>query len=255
MVALALALAACRPAGDEASPPLALAGPPADASPTTAPEAPPSAPPTTACEDPALTLARFAWLPAEARAFLSVHLHDGQLAVSLATFVQSPPSRVFPTDFYADLTDLRALLRAAGLDPREAVYFRAGPDVGVWVVPGSCEPDGFARVAAALGLGVRVAPGPSPVPFATSPPPNRFALVHRPGGPLWITGADQVGPLLAWIAGLGGGSWAECVEALPLDEPRATLRIFQRTDEGGFRQHSITGTRLVTSGRASCSDL
>lgn len=253
IAAFALSLVVCRPTDRGPAPP-----PPPETTPHDAPAATPTAAPpgptsANTCDDPTITLAGFAWLPAEARAFLSVHLHDKRLAVSLAALVHSTPSRVFPTDFNADLTDLRALLRTAKLDPPEAVHFRAGDEVGVWAVPGSCEPDGFGRVAAALGFEVRVAPGPTPVTFATSPTPGRFALVHHPGGPLWITGADQVGPLLTWIYGLSGESWADCASVLPLVHPDATLRIFQRTDEGGFRQHSITETRIVTTGHTSCS--
>jgi hypothetical protein len=254
LVAFVLSLAACRPAGGEPAPPRtpepATTSEPA---PTGAPAtAPAAAIPAIVCDDPATVLAQFGWVPTEARTFMSVQLRADALAVSLATLVNSTPSReLFGTDFNAEFTDLRALLRAANLDPPEAVYFLAGPGVGVWAVPGGCAPDKFAEVAAALGFTVRVAPGPTPVTFAAGPPPNRLALVRRADGSLWITGADQLGSLLAWIHGLSGAPWSDCELAIPPARRKPPLRIFARAD-GTLRQHSITDTRVVTTDR-TCS--
>lgn len=251
-----LLLVGCRP------PVARELAPPAEAAPASASEAPPPATPATpaseapteVCADPKTTFGRFAWLPAEVRAFVSVKLRSSELPTSLGTLRRSPHGHDhFGIDFDADLGDLRALLTAAKLDVGEALFFRARPDVSVWAVPGSCEPEGFARVAAALGLEVRVAPGPWPITFATGAAPNRFALVHNPsGGPLWLTGADQLGSVLAWIHGLSGDSWADCEQALRLVRPDASIRVFQRTDAGGFHQHSISGTSLLTSGPLAC---
>lgn len=255
-----LLFAGCRPTGArEPAPPTEAPASASEAPPaTSASEAPPPATaseaPTEVCADPETTFGGFAWVPAEVRAFVSVKLRYGELPTSLGTLKRSPHGHdQFGTDFDADLRDLRALLTAAKLDVGEALFFRARPDVSVWAVPGSCEPEAFARVAAALGLEVRVAPGPWPITFATGAAPNRFALVHNPsGGPLWLTGADQLGSVLAFIHGLSGDSWAECEQALRLDRPHAVIRVFQRTDAGGFRQHSISGTGLFTSGQIAC---
>jgi hypothetical protein len=257
LVALLVALAACRPGSQPARPPVsepvATAEPgPAVAPATAPPAAPPVARPASACDDPEAVLAQFGWVPAEARTFMSVQLLDDALTVSLATLVNSTPSReLFGTDFDAEFTDLRALLRAALLHPREAVYFLASAGVGVWAIPSGCRPDDFAAVAGALGFAVRVAPGPTPVTFAAGPPPNRLAMVRRADGSLWITGADQLGSLLAWIHGLSGEPWSDCELAIPPGQRTAPLRIFARAG-GELRRHDITDTRVVTTDR-TCS--
>jgi hypothetical protein len=179
------------------------------------------------CRDPAATYATYAWLPAEVQSIVTVRVHDERLPLSITAlehrthgpFVAGDPAW---TRFAAELPDLRALLATTGLDAPEATFFLAG-DIGVWSVPGRCEPDAFAGLVAALGL--RERPGGPRV--ATPASPDRHALVQRaPGGPLWLVRARDLDALLRWLGGLGGPAPHYFGEQLRSEQGRGVVRVY-----------------------------
>lgn len=209
-----------------------------------------------ACRDPAATYATYDWLPAEVQSIVTVRPHDERLPLSITAlenrthgpFVAGDPAW---TRFAAELPDLRALLATTGLDAPEATFFLAG-DVGVWSVPGRCEPDAFAGLVAALGL--REREGLNGIHVASPASPDRHALVQRaPGGPLWLVRARDLDLLLRWLGGLGGPAPHYFGVQLRSEQGRGVVRVYladwvaQTT-----KYHLVTGADIQGGSATYC---
>lgn len=204
--------------------------------------------PPAACRDPAATYATYAWLPAEVQAIVTVLIHDDRLSTSITTLENRTVGPFVPGDpawtrFAAELPELRALLATTGLTAPEATFFVAD-DIGVWSVPGRCEPDAFNRLAAVLGLrerdqsdGVRV---------AASASLDGHTLVQRAAGdPLWIVRAREVDTLLGWLRRLDDPRPNPFSEQLHAERDRGVVRVYLADWSVHTSKHYlVTGTQL-----------
>ncbi|MCY1056213.1 hypothetical protein [Nannocystis sp. SCPEA4] len=183
-----------------------------------------------------------------------MQLQDSSLPTSFATFEKfalGPFVRDAPwTRFAADFPDLRALLTAARLKPREAVFFLTSDDIGVWAVPGSCERGEFERIAAALALVPEQVEGLPSAAIAARHPRTGHALVQfSPGAPLWITRAETVDALLTRLDTSNGSAGEFFAEELRDNRGGSALRIcFFDASGSRYTRYDISGANLSMSG-------
>lgn len=252
IVALIGALAGCRTDAGIQAP----ARQPANMKATPAPAAGDEPVSSTMCSDSA-AFVRYDWIPGNALRLLAVRLQAPELPRSLATlaglrsgiFVDAP-TRAFIGRFEAELPALRTALEALGLRLDEVVFVSTTTDLEGWALPGGCDGDGLARLAAMHGLAVRNSEAREPVDFVELPHLGYTLLRSRLGGPLWLARTEAAG---GWRANLGSivfTGFSEWLDARKVDTLRlSTSDPPPASGYGGITQRffAITGSDLATA--------
>jgi hypothetical protein len=208
------------------------------------------------CNDPAQAFALYGWIPANTLRVLAVRLQAPELPRSLTTLAElragifvDEPTRAFIGRFEAELPALRTVLEALKQRPDELVFVSTTTGRDGWAIPGSCDGDGLARLAAMNGLAVQHGEEREMVDFVDIPHMGYTLLQSRFGGPLWLARTEagwrgEFGNIvnLAFSEWLADARKAATVRLSTSDPPPAS-------GYGGITQRffSITGADLETA--------
>lgn len=161
------------------------------------------------CSEPTARFLGFDWLPMKAQQAVAVRLHDSDLPTALSTLERASGSPLgqaavlasIANSLRSELPALREFLRAAQLDPAEALHFTTGSGAGTWAFPVPCALD-LAAATARLGLRTSALAGVPGSTIAVGEAP--WGLVHFSSGQIWLVRETKLDVLGGWLTALKG---------------------------------------------------